>query len=142
MSRLHQSLQSYRVRGALVEQEIFGRMEQIRSSYLKLLGEVASLRLAEGEDSELAAEPPTSRASEVRASLLALTLEKSPKRNSRGEESGSAMRPQKRLRGHLDLEEVGGLRSQVAEIAAEGEAKKQKPHREEKEAEYGQGPSG
>ncbi|ONK81067.1 uncharacterized protein A4U43_C01F24870 [Asparagus officinalis] len=40
-------------------------MKQIWTLYLKLLGEVASLRAGRGGDSERAAEPLSSRASEV-----------------------------------------------------------------------------
>ncbi|ONK77600.1 uncharacterized protein A4U43_C02F8360 [Asparagus officinalis] len=39
---LHLSLRTYLVRGVLMEQEIFGRMEQVRSSYLKLQEELAT----------------------------------------------------------------------------------------------------
>ncbi|ONK56919.1 uncharacterized protein A4U43_C10F14630 [Asparagus officinalis] len=63
---LHQSLQSYLVWGVLMEQEIFNRMEQIRTSYLKLLGKVTTLRAGRGGDSEWAMEPSTQRASEVK----------------------------------------------------------------------------
>ncbi|ONK68071.1 uncharacterized protein A4U43_C05F7110 [Asparagus officinalis] len=49
---LHQSLQSYLVRGVLAEQEIFDRIKHIWTSYLKLLGEVIALRASKGTDSE------------------------------------------------------------------------------------------
>ncbi|ONK60853.1 uncharacterized protein A4U43_C08F23400 [Asparagus officinalis] len=62
---LHLSLRSYLVRGALVEKEIYDRMELIRTSYLKLLGEVSSLRADRGDDSERATKTPARRASEV-----------------------------------------------------------------------------
>ncbi|ONK64116.1 uncharacterized protein A4U43_C07F22240 [Asparagus officinalis] len=58
---LHLSLQSYLVQGTLVEQEIYGGMEQIRTSYLKLLWEVASLRADRGVNSEWGAETPSLR---------------------------------------------------------------------------------
>ncbi|ONK72946.1 uncharacterized protein A4U43_C04F25230 [Asparagus officinalis] len=53
------------VRGALVESEIYGRMEQVRTSYLKLLREVTSLRAEKRFDSEGAAEMPILGASKV-----------------------------------------------------------------------------
>ncbi|ONK78301.1 uncharacterized protein A4U43_C02F16870 [Asparagus officinalis] len=45
--------------------EMYGRMEQIRISYLKLLGEVASLRPVRGANLERGVETPTLRTSEV-----------------------------------------------------------------------------
>ncbi|ONK64653.1 uncharacterized protein A4U43_C07F28430 [Asparagus officinalis] len=51
--------------GVLVEQEIFGQMEQIWTLYLRLLGEVASLRVGRGVDMERAIETQASRASEI-----------------------------------------------------------------------------
>ncbi|ONK56832.1 uncharacterized protein A4U43_C10F13560 [Asparagus officinalis] len=78
---LHICLQSYLVRGVFVEQEIFGRMEQIRTLYVKLLGEVASLRADRGVDTERAAETQAPRASEVDG--LRRALEESKKKARR-----------------------------------------------------------
>ncbi|ONK76687.1 uncharacterized protein A4U43_C03F31050 [Asparagus officinalis] len=45
--------------------KIYGWMEQVRTEYLKLLGEVASLRADRGVNSERATETPALSASEV-----------------------------------------------------------------------------
>ncbi|ONK54769.1 uncharacterized protein A4U43_UnF11700 [Asparagus officinalis] len=82
---LHQNLQSYLVRGALVEQEIFGRMEQIRTSYLKLLGEITSLRAGREVNSERIAETPAPRDSGVDG--LKRELEESKKKARRLDEA-------------------------------------------------------
>ncbi|ONK76804.1 uncharacterized protein A4U43_C02F10 [Asparagus officinalis] len=61
----HLDVKGCLVQGALVEQETFGQMEQIRTSYLNILGKVASLRAERGVDLERATETPTLRASKV-----------------------------------------------------------------------------
>ncbi|ONK64466.1 uncharacterized protein A4U43_C07F26340 [Asparagus officinalis] len=53
------------VRGALVESEIYGQMDHIQTQYLKLLGEVTSLRVIRRVDSEQAVETTALSASEV-----------------------------------------------------------------------------
>ncbi|ONK62330.1 uncharacterized protein A4U43_C07F2780 [Asparagus officinalis] len=55
----------YFVRGALVESEIYGRMEKVRTSYFKLLGEVTSLRAGRRVDSKGTTETPVLGASEI-----------------------------------------------------------------------------
>ncbi|ONK76534.1 uncharacterized protein A4U43_C03F29270 [Asparagus officinalis] len=71
---------SYFVRGALVETELYRRMDRVWTAYLKLLGEVTSLRADRGVDLERAAETPAPSASEV--DELRNELEES-KRNAR-----------------------------------------------------------
>ncbi|ONK81126.1 uncharacterized protein A4U43_C01F25580 [Asparagus officinalis] len=55
--------------------------------------------------------------------LLALPLKKNPLKNVKGEDSSSGdpalvMKPRKRLRGELVLEELNSLQSRMVEIAA------------------------
>ncbi|ONK73369.1 uncharacterized protein A4U43_C04F30600 [Asparagus officinalis] len=51
--------------GTLVEQEIYGWMEQIQTLYLKLLREVSSLRASRGVDLVWATETPSPRDFEI-----------------------------------------------------------------------------
>ncbi|ONK64284.1 uncharacterized protein A4U43_C07F24070 [Asparagus officinalis] len=82
---LHLSLRNYLVQGALVEQEIYGWMEQIQTLYLKLTGEVASLRAGKVVDSERAAELSARRAFEV--DKLRQELDESNKKAKRLDEA-------------------------------------------------------
>ncbi|ONK64104.1 uncharacterized protein A4U43_C07F22120 [Asparagus officinalis] len=74
-------LRSYFVRGALVENELYCQKERVWIAYLKLLGEVTSLRADSGADSELAVKTLAQSAFEVNE--LMRELEESKKKARR-----------------------------------------------------------
>ncbi|ONK76545.1 uncharacterized protein A4U43_C03F29390 [Asparagus officinalis] len=117
---------------------MFGWMEPIRTSYLKLLGEVDSLRANRGVDSERVAERPAQEVSEVEK--LKQKLEKSQRKatglsealHERGRvetlvkmKKEATMRAKHQLDenhaelGNLDPTEVAGLKSQATEIVVQ-----------------------
>ncbi|ONK79553.1 uncharacterized protein A4U43_C01F7550 [Asparagus officinalis] len=55
---LHHTLRSYFVQGAMVETELYRQMDLVWTAYLKLLGEVTSLRAGREAGSERVAETP------------------------------------------------------------------------------------
>ncbi|ONK80092.1 uncharacterized protein A4U43_C01F13810 [Asparagus officinalis] len=81
---LHLSLRSYLVRGALVELEIYRRMEQVRTKYLKFLGVVSSLKAIRGVESKQAVVMPVPRAFKVNG--LRRELEESNRKTRRLDE--------------------------------------------------------
>ncbi|ONK67227.1 uncharacterized protein A4U43_C06F17960 [Asparagus officinalis] len=89
----------YLVRDALVESEIYSQIEQVRILYLKLLGEVTSLRASRGVDSEGAAETPISGDSEV--DRLKEELAESKRKARRLDE---ALQERDRALAHVEIE--------------------------------------
>ncbi|ONK78235.1 uncharacterized protein A4U43_C02F16050 [Asparagus officinalis] len=62
---LHYCLCDYFIRGTLVENELYGWMKRVWTTYLKLLGENTPLRVSQGGDSKQATETLALSAAEV-----------------------------------------------------------------------------
>ncbi|ONK81142.1 uncharacterized protein A4U43_C01F25740 [Asparagus officinalis] len=101
---------------------MFGRMEYIWTTYLKLLGEVYSFRASRGVDSRWVVEAQAPEATEVKK--LRHELGESRRK---AEGLGLASRPQKRLRVNLVPKETAGLKTRVVEVTNELVAQRRRP---------------
>ncbi|ONK58626.1 uncharacterized protein A4U43_C09F14990 [Asparagus officinalis] len=90
-----------------MEQELFGRMERIRTTYLKLLGEFEARQANVGNDLEVALKELSAKEDELgnrRGGLVFM-------------EHDLVCETRKWIRGELVPEELNSLRSRIAEIA-------------------------